>query len=383
MYHALANVNNILENIESKKALFTDRNYEIIKGEALALRAYLHFDLLRMFAPSYKSNPTAKAIPYVTTVSTKSTPFSNVTETIDKVIADLTAAKILLKFDPILSTGYKIGYPGEANINEDAAELFLQNRRHRMNYYTVYAELARVYLYKGDYQNCLVNTQVILDAKKFPFTNQDDFFDNDLTKRDRIFYKELITAWYIPKQRDMLSYLFNSDPAMYSATTPQLEDIYDKNQSGADDWRFKQWFLKKADPMGGLERSLLEKYVNNTTPTPNRHPLMAPAVRLSEIYYMAAEASFDSSPQKALDYYNTIRSQRGIGDNLTEVPDKATFINLLIADARKEFYGESQIFYMYKRLNHAVKMSATIDHAPSDKIFVFPIPIDEQAYRGN
>ncbi|RZK63844.1 MAG: hypothetical protein EOO85_30620, partial [Pedobacter sp.] len=152
-YSTISNINTILDQAEKKKGILFDKNYELIKGEALTLRAYLHFDLLRMFAPSYLSKPNAMAIPYVTEVSIKSTPFSNVTEVLNKIIADLTEAKRLLRIaDPILSTAYVVGYadktyPAGFPENQKSTEtnsnsLFLQNRRHRMNYFSVCGELA-------------------------------------------------------------------------------------------------------------------------------------------------------------------------------------------------------------------------------------------------
>ena len=52
MYKTIMNCNNLLENMEGRQELFSGHNYELIRGETLGLRAYLHFDLLRMFAPS-------------------------------------------------------------------------------------------------------------------------------------------------------------------------------------------------------------------------------------------------------------------------------------------------------------------------------------------
>ena len=46
-YALILNCNKLLENIEGKQELFTGDNYNIIRGEALALRAMLHFDMLR------------------------------------------------------------------------------------------------------------------------------------------------------------------------------------------------------------------------------------------------------------------------------------------------------------------------------------------------
>ena len=388
-YRAIANCNYILAAIDGKKGLFAGNDYQLIKGEALTLRAYLHFDLLRMFAPSYASNPNAKAIPYVTIVSTKSTAFSTVSATLDSCINDLNRAKILLKTsDPILS-GYTVGYPGQTSQNEDASpDLFYQNRRHRMNYYTVCGELARIYLYKSDYADALTNAQIVIKSKVFPWTNQDDFFSKDITTRDRIFYKELISCWYVdnPTVNTELTNLFTASLPVLSATTDQVAGIYEAAQAGADDWRYKQWFLATASTSGATasERAILQKYIENTTPIKNLHPLVAPAMRLTEMYYIAAEASYNTGDAgSALGYFNTVREKRGIGDSVATVADKPTFVNLLLTEARKEFYGESQVFYMYKRLNHGVPVSSTFIQPASDKIFVFPLPIDELAYRNN
>ena len=48
-YTTIANLNNILDNIENKENILHPTYYNIIKGEALGLRAFLHFELLRMF----------------------------------------------------------------------------------------------------------------------------------------------------------------------------------------------------------------------------------------------------------------------------------------------------------------------------------------------
>src|SRR6202000_2696682 len=105
-------------------------------------------------------------------------------------------------------------------------------------------------------------------------------------------------------------------------------------------------------------------------------PQMAPAIRLSEMYYIAAEASYDQDPATALGYLNTVRSQRGIGTPVTD-STRAQFQADLIREARKEFFGEGQIFYMYKRLNAAIVGSSGIITAPGGKIFVLALPVNE------
>jgi hypothetical protein len=130
----------------------------------------------------------------------------------------------------------------------------------------------------------------------------------------------------------------------------------------------------------------LSKYKQNPSatandPTANICPQVAPAIRLSEMYYIAAEASFDQDPAGALAYVNTVRAQRGIGTPLTD-STKTQFLTDLIREARKEFFGEGQIFYLYKRLNTSIVGSSGIVIAPSDKIFVLPLPVNETEFGG-
>ena len=72
-YNIIADLNNLLYWVDkSKQVLSTPGYYEIIKGEALGLRAFLHFDLLRMFGPVYKEHPGANSICYRTVFSRES-----------------------------------------------------------------------------------------------------------------------------------------------------------------------------------------------------------------------------------------------------------------------------------------------------------------------
>src|SRR5258705_5848306 len=97
MYLCISNLNNLLANVDTKQNVFTGDNYNLIKGEALGLRAFLHFELLRLFAPAPTAgNLSLPAIPYITKVSPYATPSSTIGAVLDLGIADLTAAKGLL-----------------------------------------------------------------------------------------------------------------------------------------------------------------------------------------------------------------------------------------------------------------------------------------------
>ena len=60
MYNVIANINNFLKYIDKNRSVVkTDKYYELMKGEALGLRAFLHFDLLRIFGPCCSAMPAS------------------------------------------------------------------------------------------------------------------------------------------------------------------------------------------------------------------------------------------------------------------------------------------------------------------------------------
>jgi len=347
-YTAIANCNLILENINNGTPI-TDVNRRLIQGEALALRAYLHFDMLRLFAPSFVASPTGKAIPYVTTFSNIATPASTVTEALNKMV---TASK-----------------------EQVSPVLFQQNRRHRMNYYAVSATLARVYLYLDKKQEALTNAKEVIDAKKFPFTKEQDFIQADVKLKDRIMYPELVFCWYDNWHTALYAKRFETGFAGFYIKADAGDKLYEKGGVGGEDRRFKQWFNLIND--NSMVRYELLKYKRDKET--NRHPLVHPAIRLSELYYIAAEASWDTDPAKAQEYLNLVRAARGI-NVLVNTSSKTVFMDELVKEVRKETYAEGQLFYLYKRLNRGILQENGATTPPSDKIFVLPLPNDELEY---
>ena len=363
LYSAIVNCNLILANVDEKKSVFTGVNYEIVKGEALALRAYFHFDLLRLFAPSYLNGPNAQGIPYSSKYSKDPTPMSTVSETMELILKDLEEAKLLLKRDPILSAGYKIGYPTATDTtatNElNSPFLFLQNRRHHLNYYAVCGTLARVYLYKNDKANALINAKEVIDAKgvkagakKFLWTSNVDFGAFDEDKKDRILYKELVFGWYVPGiAKEVKNNWFRAGLSSQDGFT-LIEDaadfIYERQTAGSLDSRYK-YFISKSSVQGSSPFYEILKYRRNPlneSETANLHYLMAPAIRLSEMYYIAAEAIYPTNPTAAYDYLNQVRSARDIGDKLPISSQSEEITKELIKEVRKETLAEGQLFYM-------------------------------------
>ena len=52
-YTTILNCNVILENLATQQGILSPAETNLMKGELLALRAFLHFDMLRLFGPIY------------------------------------------------------------------------------------------------------------------------------------------------------------------------------------------------------------------------------------------------------------------------------------------------------------------------------------------
>ena len=95
-YRIIANLNALLEVSDEKKAILHPTTYGIIKGEAIGLRAFLHFELLRIFGwgnlENQPSNLDKLSIPYVTEYSKVLTKQSTVKEVLGYIHRDLAEA---------------------------------------------------------------------------------------------------------------------------------------------------------------------------------------------------------------------------------------------------------------------------------------------------
>ena len=105
-YKAIGYVNKALMHVLPKSD-DEFRHIRLYKGELLALRAYLHFEMARIFAVPFASGDAAakaKAIPYVTTYGIEVTPYSSLDKVFEEIVGDLTEAEKYLAEDEELVT---------------------------------------------------------------------------------------------------------------------------------------------------------------------------------------------------------------------------------------------------------------------------------------
>lgn len=365
-YYAITNLNNILINIEGKKSMFQPQNYDLMKGEAIGLRAFMHFDLVRMFGAPYVTGAARPSIPYIKTVSGGVTPLSTVATIIDSVISELTVASQLLSSYKTVSYSYYDAVNQQQNI-------WLNHRQAHFNYWAAEATLARVYLYKGDKQKALVHAKNVIDAGFFDFQAPDRISN----LKDRTFIPEHLFALSKFDIRPLENKYFRVTGGVNVGTGVQLtnsfgsggvvDQIYEINSGGVSDIRYSRlWELS------GSVYFCSKWWQESTNPIFNN---WVPLLRLPEMYYIAAECS---DPATATTYLNIVREHRGIPE-LPAGLDAAAIQNELQKEYQKEFYAEGQLFYYYKRLNSPVIRFSAI--APSERVYILPLPDAELQYR--
>lgn len=371
-YALILNCNKILETIDDNQHLFTGGRYYVVKGEALALRAMLHFDMLRLFGPVYSKDSDKKAIPYYTKQTNAPEPLLTAEEVAGHVAADLEEARTLLANDPVKTEGTLMSGA------QDGTGNFMRYRALRFNYYAVEALLARVYLYMGDKKDAFKYASDVIKAADngiFPFVDK-SLVTGSPADPDRIFSSEVIFAltntsrgtiyknYYDPSR--LPNYVFYMDNSLMSnivyggaATTGGYQDDY-RYRANWIATGSNRYFYKYSDMVANGS-------IQNT---------MIPMVRLGEMFLIAAESQSDVLA-KGVQYVNALRRNRGVANLQTLTPD------LLKYEYIRELYGEGQLFYLYKRLNCDVITSANSSKNPkaSDLIFVVPLPDSETENR--
>ncbi|UCJ06994.1 RagB/SusD family nutrient uptake outer membrane protein [Chitinophaga pendula] len=123
-YNIILRSNSILANIENKVVTGAEKNN--IQGEALAMRALVHFDLVKLYGKSYTSATADDlGVSYVTSIGADLQPSRDkVRDVYDKIVKDLTDAL------PLIASNNGVG---------------------RLNKASVYGLLSRVYLYREEW----------------------------------------------------------------------------------------------------------------------------------------------------------------------------------------------------------------------------------------
>ncbi len=344
-YQLIANCNVILEKCGDGNPVLPQNYYGIIKGESLALRAMLHFDILRIFGPVYSQGSSTLSIPYMTKANQEIQPLLPAKNVCDSVIKDLKDALILLQAnDPVLTDGVK-------NFADPSGRNDMNYRQYRMNYFAVKALLARVYLWMGDKTNALQYAEQTINEAQNPTKVLFPFVTNasalHATIPDRVFSTEVFFALYNSTRINLQNALFiptleatRKLTLQGSLTDGRINEMYeDKN-----DYRYKIWSNYNNNGTNVLYQRKFED-MSDANGVSNAWRYMMPLIRLSEVYLIAAECTNDLA--QATIYLNKVRNSRNC---FSVTPASADALQtLILGEYRREMLGEGQLFYYYKR----------------------------------
>lgn len=343
-YTTILNCNVILENLATQQGILSPAETNLMKGELLALRAFLHFDMLRLFGPIYKEDPSAPSIPYNESVKIMNLPLLSADSIVhNKIMRDLNEAEKLLAKDPVIPEGPM------ASALEDENEVYLRYRQLRMNYYAVLALKARVYLYAGEKDKALQAAYKLLKDKTvsewFPPVDPNKLLANNVDP-DRVFSTEVLMGIYMKKRGDIYTYSFDAENAGNNFLQPRNSFVDGNLFAGeTQDYRYQsQW--AQATSIGVTGHIFTKYKAIQDGDAKLFYSSFMPLIRLSEMYYIAAECEPKVSDGNS--WLNQIRTLRGLPE--ITITDENELMSKLRIEYLREFWGEGQIFFMYKRL---------------------------------
>lgn len=351
IFETLNNVNNVLNALPALKEKFPNQlsQIETIEGQALVLRALCHFDLSKVYAQPY--NFTADASHLGVPVLTKTpSPGENVVrrtmkQTYDQILLDLSNALPLLnKYN---------NFTNQALVSYQAA----------------LGLLSRVYLYKGDWQNCLNTSNAVIGDTRYKLATATEYkslfstytpnTNTSSTKSEVLFQLSGASL-----EKVSVTELITMFSTQYGASLKLL------NTFDADDIRKTQLFNTLNTP-----RIYTTKYTSAYT---------IKVVRLSEIYLNRAEANWNLKNYNDAKEDLRVISQRAHPNQTINIgnPSPDDLYRLIADERNRELCFEGHRLYDIVRrkenLVRGVDCNSTVCTLtyPNDK-FVLPITTKE------
>lgn len=319
-----------------------------MRGEAFAARAFLYFDLCRIFGLSYTGNENTPGVPIVLTYDPELKPARNtVGDVYAQIISDLNAAITLMteeKNSEYLSKWAAIGL------------------------------LSRVYQYMGDWENARIHAEDLINNGGYSLVDSAGYVD----------------FWYDPGPSEKSETLFelrldlvvnngfNSLAAMYDDAIygdAICDSLFYQSFSDAD---VRKQLLVPGE-LSGEPVVWVMKYPNssNTSDYDN-----AKVIRLAEVHLILAEAYYHLGDEGAArTWLNTIAQNRE-PSFAGYTSSGETLLNDITNERRKELAFEGNRFFDLNRLgldiNRSAQFPTEAQYIPADDYRrIMPIPLYE------
>ncbi|WP_461533317.1 RagB/SusD family nutrient uptake outer membrane protein [Sinomicrobium sp.] len=349
MYAVIVNATKAIEGGENLVPVTDEQQQEIdqLVGEAYALRALAHFDLVRLFAQPYNftSDATHNGVPVISrSEANEIAPSRNtVKEVYDQINSDLETA------------------------------IFKMTEERKNGKFTIYsakALAARSYLYQENYEMAITLSTDVLKNGGYTLISNSNYPElwSEAFNSESIF--EVVNTVADNEGSNSLGHFF--DPTGYAdALVPEeLYVLYD-----SDDAR-RQETIRQGSKTGAEDDALfVHKFPNGTSWDDNTKVL-----RLAEQYLIRAEAyAKTGKPELAQDDLMTVIN-RADPDAVRISESGQPLIDRILEERRKELAFEGHRLFDLNRNKKDVRIIQSENVLevtyPNDK-FILPIPLDE------
>lgn len=318
------------------------------KGQAYAMRALAHFDLVRLYGQQHViGGDNTLGVPYVTTFRDPDNYFptrNTVTEVKDLAIQDLNTALTLMS----------------ASLND--------NTKQTITTHAVNAIKASIALYFGDMATAKDAAFKVINSNAFSIASATSFASTFSTDSASNSIFEIAASGTDNLGINGLANIYRGASYGDIAVLQDLKDIYDAN-----DVRGSSAFIAN---VGSFIRNV-GKY-----PTMGTFDDNISVIRYEEIVLIYAEALMVENPSLALTYLNSIPQKR----NATTYT-VANQANILL-ERRKELAFEGKRFHDLVRTKQGIPLVDPINQSHGGPAYgsfnyAYPIPNEEAGVNGN
>ena len=380
LYNTIAQANIILKNISEHKDVMANEDLRaIVEGEALAIRAFCHMEVLRLFG-QVPQNATIKVeLPYAEMVSTELIPYYTFSDFVQLILRDMDAAEALFKdHDPLFDYTFEEldNFSDTENYNVSLEDDFLGYRRFRFNYYAMKALKARLYLYLGEKEKAYKLAMEVIRAVDKNGNKVLSLAGNkDIQNKNYALPSECILALsnYDLEKNVMSMFDITSATRIYLTEQQFSQDLF-AGQSTSVNNRALIWDLT-VNTLGSTLPTPMKYNQPESSDNTDINELVSrkqviPLV-LSELYLVAMETSTSLDEINRL--YAEYMKERGVMANTLTQDQVMTEI---VREYRREFFAEGQMFYAYKRWG-AKNMLWKTDREVRERDYVAPLPNTE------
>ena len=344
MYYTIAASNGIIANVPKiNDPTFTQSQKDSIMGQAYAIRAMAHFDLLRMFGEHWNTS-SIYGIPVVTTEQNHSSVVarSTVAQTYQAIITDLQQAYALIPNSKPYFNEY-------------------------INPVAVQALLARVYLYERDYTHAIASADSVIKDGSYSLLNSSSFSQIYTTKLSGESIFELV--FNVQNQSAYNSFTYSRTAALSTEVlflADSTMNTFFTNRAGDLRSSLVDFSPATEGQFGGLGRT--QKYRGEINKDNSAY-----LIRMAEVYLIRAEAQ-GLSPGGLADL-NAVRTNRGLtaltnADITTLYNDDFTAAVLDERLAEFNFEGQRMFDLARTQRRNLILNGSGLD----DYTDIFPIP---------